>query len=262
MSKPFFLGFVLGLTLLVVGGVTGARLKKQDIEQAKYQEVLAQYQREIIDATPTQFGEVAERQRIHSKLYTYYQPLTNNGTISDLIKKDAKSMIVEIVVHVGLGEALTGPETPEDYFGKLAKASDTVIRGRAIKKISRITEDETFIFTDYEVVVTEVFKNNLADPLDIGAIISVTRPGGKVVVDGVIVKVKDNSFAPLPINDKDVVLFLKFIPETGAYQATRTTGSFELDGSILRPLTGVQFPLGVIQDGTSFLRTTRAILNK
>src|SRR6185503_13202698 len=42
-------------------------------------------------------------------------------------------------------------------------------------------------------------------------------------------------------------------------KATRNSGSFELDGSTLRPLTNVGFPPGVLRDVDSFMRTSRAV---
>jgi hypothetical protein len=101
----------------------------------------------------------------------------------------------------------------------------------------------------------------------------VTRPGGKVVVNGIVGKATDQNILPLPLNH-DIVLFLKFIPETGAYKATQDTGSFELDGTLVRPLTEDHFPFGIIEDRQSllqirviqdvqlFLQTVQTVSNK
>ena len=112
------------------------------------------------------------------------------------------------------------------------------------------------------MIIIEVFKNNAAAPIDAGKTIVVTRPGGKVLVDGVVVKATDAALAALPVNTNDVVVFLQFIPETGAYKTTRATGAFELEGLTVRPLTGIPFPPGVIRDSDSFLETIRAVSNK
>jgi hypothetical protein len=176
-------------------------------------------------------------------------------------KSHVESKVLGIRLHVGLGE-VGKPETAESYFGKLAERSDAVVRGRVTRKVSHLTEDDAFLFTDYDFVVTEVLKNNVMVPLYTGATITVTRPGGKILLDGVIVKATDDCFAPLPVGNHNLVLFLKFVPETGAYQATGDTGTFEVDGETLRPLTEVPFPPGVLRDGDSFLRTTRAVSTK
>ena len=255
MSKAFVIGLITGLALLIVAGVGGARLQ-QRLQQTEAEE--KQYRADLVDATPVKLGVLTEKQRIHSKLYTHYQQMRNGETISDLIA-NAKSKNLGIVFNVGLSELLTEPETPEKYFGEIAVESDAVIRGRVTNKVSQASEDGAFVFTDYDVVVTQLMKKNATSPINVGATITVTHPGGKILVDGIILDVKDESFARLPVNKNEVVLFLKTIPETGAYRLTRHTGSFELDSKTIRPLTGVQFPPGVLRDVDSFLRTIQSV---
>lgn len=263
MSKAYLFGFVLGILFLSMIVVGASRLHQKDAEQAEQRAELAEYQVELRDATPITFGALTENQRIHSRLLTKYSQLRSKRTISGLVAaaKD-KARIVKSVVLVGVGELLTDPETPESYFHHLRNASDAVIRGRVKNRTSQITEDDSFLFTDYNLLVAEVFKNNSVATIETGGRITVTQPGGKVLVDGVIVKAIDEAFESLPINDHDVVLFLKFIPETGAYKVTQPTGSFELSGPILRPLTGVAFPPNVLRSGDSFLNTLRAVSNQ
>lgn len=263
MSKPFVSGFVIGLALLLVCGVGASRLRQKD---TKHRDIETEkYQTEVVDATPVQLGKLTAKQRMHTKLYSHYRELTNNlpfdRTISETVAH-AKSKVIERSVLIGPSELLTEPEAPETYLGELARSSDLIIRGRVTKKTSQVTEDDAFLFTDYDVIIIEVFKNNAAAPIDRGKTIDVTRPGGKVLVDGVVVKATDMAYAALPVNTNDVVVFLQFIPETGAYKTTRATGSFELEGSAVRPLTGVPFPPGVIRDSDSFLETIRVISNK
>jgi len=263
MSKPFLIGFVSGLALLFVVGVGASRLRQKDAEDAKQRSELERFQAELVDATPVQLGVLTETQRIHSKLYSHYLKLGSNRTISGLVAQaTGKSKIVETGVLVGMTEVLTEPATPENYFGELTELSDAVVRGRVIRSVAQLTEDDAFVFTDYDVAATEVLKSNPSAPIHRGTTLTVTRPGGKVLLNGIIVKARDDAFAPLPLNNHDVVLFLKFIPETGAYRATRATGTFELDGQILRPLTEVGFPPGVLRDADSFLQTARIVSNR
>ncbi len=252
MWRSFVIGFLMCLTFLLVHGVRASRQQKNTDEKS--------YQAELVDATPVQRGVLTEKQHSHSKLYSFYKERTHNAKMSELLGQ-VNNNVVQMDFYVPLLPLLE-PETPENYFGELAQASDAVIRGIVIRKASQLTEDDTFIFTDYEVMVAEVLKNNAITPLSTGAVITITRPGGKVSLDGRIIKVIEHSFAPLPLNDHDVVLFLKATPETGTYESARPTGSFELDGSVLRPLTELQFPAGVLRDGKSFLQTARAVMNK
>jgi hypothetical protein len=263
MTKPFVLGFILGIALLIVAGVGASRLQRRDATRVNADAEEKEYQAKIADATPVQFGVLTAKQSVHSKFYSHYLEGRGGKTISGLVAQaKGRSKIASTIAFVGHGEVLTEPETPYVYFGALAHASDVVIRGKVTKKTSQITENDGFIFSDYDVVITEILKNNVTAPIDTGATITVTRPGGTVLLDGIIVEAEDRSCEPLPFNNHDVVLFLRFIPETGAYKSTQDTGSFEIDGSVLRPLTGVAFPPGVIRDKDSFLQTVRAISNR
>jgi hypothetical protein len=252
MKKAYVLGVVTGLALLIVAGVAGFQLQKKDVEDEGYRA-------ELVDASPVQSGAFTERQRVHSKQFAYYQHGRNFETINETVAKaKGQTKIVELEALLGLGEVRNEPQSPETFFGELARLSNAVIRGRVIRKHSYVTEDGTFIYTDYDVSVAEVFKDNPAAPISTGATITVTHPGGKVVLDKVIVKANDEAFGSLLINDNDVMLFLRFIPETGTYKATRPNGTFELSESSLRPLTKRNFPPGVLRDRESFLQAVRA----
>lgn len=256
MVKTYTYGLILGLAILIVASVAGYQLQHKEVKYTDEEE--KQYQLEVVDATPVSPGLLGERARIHSRLYTRYKQIRGGSTISAFVTQlEGKSKIIETMVHVPLLVGDDEPRTPEDYFGELSQESDAVIRGTVTSKVSQITEDEAFIFTDYDVLITEVLKNNLADPLGTGATVTVTRPGGKVLLDGIIVKATDQAFSPLPVNKNEVLLFLKFISETGTYQTARPYGSFEIDDSTIKPLTRAPFPPGVLQSGDSFLKTLR-----
>jgi hypothetical protein len=258
MFKTFVLGFIVGIALLLVGGVAGFQASKDPV-QAKQQQELELFKTEVVDATPVQLGVLTELQQKHSKLFSIYKEL-QPYRVSTLVA-DRKNKVTGIEMGIGLGPKLKKSETPEDYFGKLATESDAIIRGKATKKVSQVTQDDSFTFTDYDVTISEILKNNAASPLKTGAAISIIRPGGKVVIDDIIINCKDEHYLSIPLN-QDIVIFLKYVPETGAYHTTKDNGSFHLDGEILRPLTGIQFPPGVLQNSQSFLQTIRAIQSK
>ena len=263
MSKRFLIGFVVGLVLMVVGGVGASRLHQNDGQQERRRTEL-EYQAEIRDATPVRLGVLTPKQRYHSKLH--------NGSVGDMVGTTISQLIAEYRgQRIVLGRSIYGrmwlasgdPEAPEDYFGSFAKESDAIIRGRAVSKVSQITEDDSFLFTDYELVVSEVFKNNATSPLDKGTSITITCAGGKIIVDEVVVKAGGNGEALLPLDAQDVLLFLKFIPETGSYRLTRYNGGFELNGKTVTPLAGI-FPIkpNIFNSERSFLKVVRAVSNK
>jgi hypothetical protein len=259
MSKAFIFGLAIGLALLGVFGVGASKLLQKNAEQEKERVELAEYQAELTDATPVEVGVLSASQRIHSGLYTTYKERNNNSTIGELLDVARKSSgkIVRLDFLVGLGPLMKA-DKPERFFGELARSSDAIVRGRVTNKVSQLTQDDAFIFTEYDVAITEVLKDNAAAPL--GGAITVTYPGGKVLVDGIMVKGRDHYFEPLPLN-REVVLFLQSVKETGAYKPTAYSGSFELDGVKLRALTEQELPPGVLR-AESFLQTLRAVSNQ
>jgi hypothetical protein len=260
MTKPFVLGFIVGVALLIVAGVGAARLQRRDATRVDADELEREYQAELVEATHVELGALSERQRVHSKLFAHYKQIRGGETIGGLVAEvKGKYKIIGTGVGLPLTALITQSETAENFFRKLARESDGVIRGKVTKKTSQVTEDGSFIFTDYDIVVKEILKDNAAALLSLDTTITVTYPGGKVVLSGIVVNAFDDSYKPLPMNGSDVVLFLQLIPETAAYKVTRDTGGYELDGSTLRPLTGAQFPPGVLQNGNSLLQTLRAV---
>ncbi len=253
-----FVMLATGIAILTVVGTVASSSQSKDAKNEKAREKSPQFEAELADATEVQPGVLTERQRIHSRLYSY-RAFTNNKTISEL-SKEAPSRILEIHIS-GQSQALTESQAPENYFGELVSASDAVILGTATKRVSAVTEDEAFLFSDYEVVLTEVLKNNSDKPLTIGGTITVTRPGGKVVVDGIIVKAYERGFEALPLN-RTLVLFLRHISETDTYRSTRDVGTFEVDGSSVRPLSMSAYPPGVLINGVSSLQIIRAVSTK
>jgi hypothetical protein len=252
MSTAFIAGLAMGGALLVAVAVGACRVGPESAEEQAFR-------KELGDATPILHDVLTEKQRVHSRLYPdYHLTLAGQGTIDDLIAKNPDKRVLGEFVCPGLGPALLEPETPESYFGNLANSADAIILGTVKRKTSLVTEDRAFVFTDYDVSVTRVFKNNPSAPIGIGAGITVTRPGGKVLLRGVVISVYDSNVEPLSVNTR-VVLFLTFIPETGAYQAAKADGGFELDGSSVRPLTADRFPPGVLGNTDDFLQTLASI---
>ncbi|MGA9770573.1 MAG: hypothetical protein WBV94_16155 [Blastocatellia bacterium] len=164
MSKSFIFGFIVGLALLAVVGVGASKLQSKEAQRIEAEEKA--YQAEIVDAMPVQPGVLTQQQRIHSKLYTHYLERNGGKTIIGLVEQaKGRSRIVSTMALVGLTEGFTESETPEKYFSALVQASDAVISGRVTKKVPQIMVDDSFIFTDYDVVITEVLKKIRLLPL-------------------------------------------------------------------------------------------------
>jgi hypothetical protein len=260
MSKAFVIGFALGLALLGLVGTAASRLTQTQAEKYDAQK----YQAEITDATPVRLGVLSPKQQFHSRLHNGVGMRVGGKTISEWLAfyKDQQIFLQTDLLGRRFLES-DQLEAPEDFFGRLAMESDAILRGRVTGKISQITEDGCFLFTDYDFVVLDAFKNNPKAPVDTGATVTFTCRGGKIVLDNVILQAGGNGEVLYPINTQDLLLFMRFIPETGSYRLARDDGSFELSGTSVRPFAKV-FPLSadVFKDQVSFLKTIRAVSNK
>lgn len=259
MSKAFLFGFIAGIVLIFGGNITISHTSQKDTEQLKRQEEQRQYEAEIGDATPVQLDALSVNKSLKADFYNGIIPNDSEPTITELITKyRGQKVVVGVSISARRPIEFTGSETTEEYFGKLAKESDVIILGKATDKLSQITGDKKFLYTDYTVAVTEVIKNTRQ--LSAGDRIIVSCFGGKILVDNVIVKADMTGKAVLPLNNQPLLLFLKYMPKTGYYNLTRRHGAFELDGSSVRSLAN-GFPSHLLQDESSFVKTVRLVSN-
>lgn len=110
------------------------------------------------------------------------------------------------------------PPTGQEILNKRACDAAAVVIGIVKAQTSRLTEDETFIYTVNEMDVTTVLKNNLAQPIKPGDHINVLRTGGTVEVKGRKAEAVYNAFLWLE-KERTYMLFLSFVPEKGVYVA-------------------------------------------
>jgi hypothetical protein len=175
---------------------------------------------------------VTERQKEHSKLYGEYK---TGKKISELV---AEIGDVTIRRNTPLsGGDLGGYATnPHESLRRMTCDADAVVIGKVQNKLSQISESQDFIFTDYEMTVAEVLKDNAAGPIQAGTNLIITRPGGKIRMNGRTVEAIDNAFEPFTLEGQ-YLLFLRFIPATGAYKAVGSKSSFQLRGKAIHRLT-------------------------
>jgi hypothetical protein len=141
-------------------------------------------------------------------------------------------------------------------------SADAVVVGVLKSKSAQLTEGENFIFTDYEMIVEEVIKNNAMAPIQADNTIMVTRDGGSVKIKGKIFTAKRADFKPTLVGNR-YLFFLRFIPETGSYLAYGN-GAFELRGDKVFAL-GDRPAAGLLRadskDASPFLNEVRAFVS-
>lgn len=207
------------------------------------------------DATPVQEGVISDQQKQHSKLYSNYK---GNGKLRDLIKKNPDGVDIEVLP--GTPElSVGGRAVADDSVQELTSNADTIVVGRVTNKSSQITENGSFLFTDYEFSVDESLKNTTAAKIDSQKTITVTRPGGKVLLDGHLITATDRSFRELLIGGR-YLLFLKFIPGTATYRPVNAKGSFDITNGKVELLTAAPDAQRIDKDAESFISDVRTAI--
>ena len=152
-----------------------------------------------LQEVPTQIqeGVMTTKQKVHSKLFKSNRYSTGRR-ILDLVSKrsdlELEGPISDVIrlPHIPLGEILT----------TLKCKVDVVVIGTVKSKSSHLMESETFVFTDYEVVIDDILKNNTLAPIQQGNNITITRAGGAVSLRGHIVRAIDKEVSRLQLGER------------------------------------------------------------
>ena len=169
-------------------------------------------------ATPVIEDELTPRQREHSKLY---ETDRRKEKIRDVLIKQNELRWVNISCFALSLEPLPPLVT------ELAEKADAVVIVTYVSKSSQITANGTYVFTDYELCIEEAFKDGRTGTLKPETTITVTRPGGKVLLFGKIASFTSSAFNPLQPGRR-YLLFLSYLPATGAYRAVNANSSFDI----------------------------------
>lgn len=203
--------------------------------------------------TVIQDGVLTERQKEHSKLFRAHG---SGQKVIDLAGEKGE-------IEIRSGTPLSGgdPDSPITTLSQVlerdACAADAIVTGTVKEKASQLTENGEFIFTDYELAVDDVVKQNGASTIRTDGEITVTGPGGTILIRGKRIRAIDSLLPPLRVGQR-YVLFLKFIPTTDSYREIESGGSFLLDGNQVTKDSGASFHgFEIKNDAAPFLSEVR-----
>jgi hypothetical protein len=235
MSRKTLLAAIATAAVLTVISISAAqKASKLKDQRLASKNDLRQQQKEQAraDATLIEDGVKDPRQKEHAKRYKGYK--------SGKKLRDLTAATGDVMLRRGVGTQGGDPgEAPFDFqkfLQEMAGEADAVVIGTVRDKSSQLTEDEDYVFTDYDMTVAEVLKDNAAAPIQPNKGIVVTRPGGTILLDGRIVEALDESFQPLRKKNQ-YLLFLRFIPSTGAYEALNSKAGFRIGDDKISKLT-------------------------
>lgn len=228
---------VIGISAIALLGVAQTQ-QNNDKKEVKVRNT--QQEKEKSEPTVIQEGVMTAKQKKHSKIFKGYK---DREKIKNLITQKGDVEIRQEVGDVRLPASFNlGVFLRESFCD-----ADAVIIGNVKSKSSQINEDGTFTFTDYEFNTEEVLKNNTAAPINFNGNITITRTGGAVKLNGHLARAIDFRQVPL-IENEHYLLFLRFIPDTGAYSGlgnSRDDDSFQIIGNrLIQQVSANPLPLG------------------
>jgi hypothetical protein len=170
---------------------------------------------------------IQERLAKHANLFAVGRP--NWSRLEDLKPKSQGVVVYEPAITRDnmLHEPPHSPAEELAYFGA---RTDAVISGTTLKQYSAANSLHTFLYSDWIISVTKIYKNTSTVPAQIGGQITVTRRGGDLVLNGIRVIARDRTFPDFAINHQ-YVFYLKALPETSSFQAI-SGATFDVTGTV------------------------------
>lgn len=145
------------------------------------------------------------------------------------------------------------------FLESAACNADAVVVGVLESEKAQFNEGETFIFTDYGMKVEEIIKDNPKSSIQINSLITVTRDGGVLKLNGRTFRALKEDFKPFTLDRKHLML-LRFVPSTGSYLAS-AKGSFLLNDNKIGTF-GSEVPHNIPKDETTLLAEIRNAVAK
>lgn len=227
------IGFLLALCVVVFGIFFATPLTNGQKEQND-------------EATVVQKGQVTEKEREYSKEYKKLYSYRKGRKLSELSELGKRrgyrqeagiSIGLPLIPTIGNSPAVTASE----FLRNLSCDADAVVVGVVKSETAHLTEDETFVYTEYDFSVEDILKNNSASPIEVNNSIQFTRPGGLIKLDNQVIRVEDKSYPQLEIKKK-YLLFLKFIPSANGYIVSDAKGDFILENNSFKKLSRLRMP--------------------
>jgi hypothetical protein len=200
----------------------------------------------------TQSGKPeTEKQKMHSKIW-------ENPDVGKLTAGTGD------VPLVGVGSSTQGyaGASRRDVYHIHACHVDAVVVGKVDSQISMMTSDETTIFTDVQISVKRILKDNSQQPLKVGSEITVDRPGGSVSVNGRKFSYTMEGFQNFTVGG-EYLLFLNFMNDSKDYYQVGGR-VFEIREGLLLSMDSVVRSIDISkkQDATSALADVAAAVQQ
>ncbi|HEX8177750.1 MAG TPA: hypothetical protein VF543_21855 [Pyrinomonadaceae bacterium] len=185
----------------------------------------------------------------------------NDPKIPEAAAKSKGDFRTEIEIGLQTLEPFAPQFNLRDMLKGRSCEADAIVIATIKSETSFLTEDETFLYTNHNVVVNEVIKDNPAATLQADDKIIVSRSGGTITLNGKKVYAVNKSALPLQLN-KRYLLFLTYLPERGTYVADNISYLLE-NNKIFKTTAGpLPKPLESENEAEAFIQGVRIVVNE
>lgn len=166
-----------------------------------------------------QQSQADKRQQVHSQQV--------HGGIPGQITQQLAATSGDIHLRNLQSPPLTIQLDPLSTLENLTCENDLVVLGTLKDGSSHPTVDNAYIYTDWNLTVNEIIKNNSASPVQAGQTIVVTHPGGTLEIAGRHVYAETGEPQLQPGNE--VLLYLRYLKDSGTYSLSSPNGFIFFD---------------------------------
>jgi hypothetical protein len=196
---------------------------------------------------------------------SYASVYTFENRISQLTEaKGIKPQEIEIATTVeghsmgGVAPSAFPPGSSPQVWGWVMN-SELIVIGTPLQSRSLPIEDRTFVFTEYAIKVEKVLAPEHSSVLP-GDTIIVSRGGGEITVDNVLVKAIDTAFGEFLLN-QTYILMLRSVPGTTSYRAY-AGGTYAVKGDRVSNISTIEKSTAPPKDLSSFVADVNAALER
>jgi len=259
MKRPLIALIPILLIALAVALVSAGRshnsigkTNQQEGHRSRTQDKIKEY---LGKPTPIQEGVMTEKQKWHSKLFKRFELTTNGKKLHDMVAEGHEIFLVKTVPD---GMVKSGFDLKRYLTGLTCKSS-AVFLATVTSKSSQLLDEGTFTFTDYEIKIDEILKDNSAAPIRTDASAIYTAPGGAVELNGIVINAIDYRSEPLQVGGQ-YLFYTTYVQETGSYKGLGVVDgdTFQIKNGVVSQASEWDLPLGRRRpDADQFLVSVR-----
>jgi len=187
--------------------------------------------------TAASSSSLDERLAAYYEIYASVEPFENRIAQATAANSGQRPAQIQIAKSLETGfqqhvHSSTLPANAAPHMESEVANSDLIVMGTPVSSRSLPIQDRTFLFTEYSVNVDKVISTGKTNVTP-GQTIMVSRGGGEMFVDGVLVKAIEPAFDPLRLN-QPYIFMLRAIPNADAFRALGS-GTFAVENGAVIP---------------------------